>query len=176
MRQAQEAYNAVAYADGIGLLPQAADLEQATINYERSLAAFNEASKPPSQALIAAARLKVTEAENRLANLQAGIRPETQALNEARLAESRLQVEEAQANVAKALLYAPWDGEVTAVNAAPGVSTSNASITIAQIEPLRFATSNFSERNLADIKIGDEATLFLKSHPTIPLPGGGSAH
>jgi hypothetical protein len=59
---------------------------------------------------------------------------------------------------------------VTAVNAAPGVSTNNASITIAQVEPLRFATSNFSERNLADIQPGDEATLFLKTYPNVPIP------
>jgi multidrug resistance efflux pump len=59
---------------------------------------------------------------------------------------------------------------VTAVNAAPGMSTSNASVTIAQVEPLRFATSNFSERNLADIQPGDEATIFLKTYPNIPIP------
>ena len=170
LRQAQEAYDVVAYADGIGLSPQAAELQQATINYERALAAFNEASKPPDDSQIAAARLKVVQAENQLTKLKSGPTAETEALNEARLNESRLQVEEAQGNLVKALLFAPWNGEVIEVNAAPGVATGNASITIAQVDPLRFATSNFSERNLADIKVGDEATLFLKSHPNIPFP------
>ena len=56
------------------------------------------------------------------------------------------------------------------VNGSPGVSTANASITIAQVEPLRFATSNFSERNLADINVGDEATIFLKTYAGVPFP------
>jgi hypothetical protein len=59
---------------------------------------------------------------------------------------------------------------VTNINAAPGVSSSNASFTLVQAEPLRFATSNFSERNLADIKPGDKATIFLKTYPNVPLP------
>jgi multidrug resistance efflux pump len=59
---------------------------------------------------------------------------------------------------------------VTAVNAAPGVLSSNASVTLAQTRPLRFVTSNFSERNLGDIKVGDKATIFLKAYPTVPMP------
>ena len=64
----------------------------------------------------------------------------------------------------------PWDGTVVEVNGAPGVSTANASITIVPDQPLRFATSNFNERNLADVKVGDEATLYLKTHPGQPFP------
>ncbi len=170
LRRAQEAYDAVAFAQGIGLSPQAAELEQATINYERAQAAFDESSKPATVAQIAAAELSVIQAQNRLDQLQAGPRSETEAFNAARIQELELQIAEAKANLAKAFLVAPWDGEITAVNAASGVSSGNASVTIAQTEPLRFATSNFSERNLGDIKIGDKATLFLKTYPGIPFP------
>jgi multidrug resistance efflux pump len=170
LRQAQEAYDAIAYAEGIGLSPQAAELQRATLNYERAKAVYDEATKPATNAQIAAARLKVVQAQNRLDKLRSGLRPEELAVNEAKVKEAQLQVDEAQANLEKALLIAPWDGVVTDLNAAPGVSTSNASITIARVEPLRFATSNFSERNLADIKIGDEATIFLKTYPNVPFP------
>jgi HlyD family secretion protein len=170
LRQAQEAYDVVAYAQGIGLSPQAAELQRATLNYERAQAVFNEASKPPSEAEIAAARLKVVQAQNQLDKLQAGLRPEAQAVNEAKLKETQLQVDEARSNLSKALIVAPWVGEATEVNAAPGVATGNASITIAQTEPLRFATTNFSERNLADVNPGDKASLFLKSYPGVPFP------
>ncbi len=170
VRQAQEAYDVVAYAEGIGLSPQAAELQRATLNYERAQAIYNEAVKPATAAQIAAARLKVVQAQNRLDKLQAGLRPEARAVNDAKLRETQLQVDEARANLAKAKLYAPWDGVVTQVNAAAGVSTANASVTIAQVEPLRFATSNFSERNLGDIDSGDKATLFLKSYPNVPFP------
>jgi multidrug resistance efflux pump len=118
---------------------------------------------------LATARANVVQAQNRLDKLKAGLRPEAQAVNEAKVREAQLQVDEARANLVKALLLAPWEGEITAINAAPGVSTGNASVTIAQVEPLHFATSNFSERNLADIQPGDEATIFLKSYPNNPI-------
>ncbi len=170
LREAQEAYDRVAFAEGIGLSPQAAELQRATLNYERAQAIYEEATKPATDAQLAAARLQVVQAENRLEKLESGLRPEEEALNAARLRESRLQVEEAQANLADAQLFAPWDGVVTEVNGAPGVSTANASITIARVTPLRFATNNFSERNLADIAPGDEATIFLKTYPNVPFP------
>ena len=170
LRQAQEAYDAVAYAQGIGMSPQAADLQRATLNYERAQATYNEATKPATEAQLAAARLKVLQAKNQLEKLKEGVRPEARAVNEARLNESQLQVDEARANLVKAQLFAPWDGVITAVNAAPGVSTGNASVTLAQVEPLRFSTSNFSERNLADIQPGDKAVIYLKAYPNVPLP------
>jgi HlyD family secretion protein len=170
LRKAQEAYDQVAYAEGVGMSPQAAELQKATLNYERAQAAYNEAIKPATESQIAAARLKVVQAQNQLNKLQTGLRPEAQAVNQARLREAQLQVDQARNNLAKAQLFAPWDGIVTAVNAAPGVSSANASLTIAQVEPLRFATSNFSERNLADIQVGDKADIFLKAYPNIPFP------
>ncbi len=170
LRQAQEAYDAVAYAEGIGLSPQAAELQRATLNYERAQAIYDEATQPATEAQLASARSNVVQAQNRLDKLQAGLRPEARAVSEARLRETQLAVNEALANLAKAQLFAPWDGLVTVVDAAPGVSTSNASLTIARTEPLRFATNNFSERNLADIKVGDKATIFLTTYPNIPIP------
>ncbi|MBN1219443.1 MAG: biotin/lipoyl-binding protein [Anaerolineae bacterium] len=170
LRRAQEAYDMVAYAQSIGMSPQAAELQQATLNYERAQAAYNEATKPAAEAQLAAARLQVVQAQNRLDKLQAGPRPEVKAANQARLTEAQLQVDEARANLVKARLFAPWNGEIIAVNAAPGMSTANASFTLAQVEPLRFATSNFSERNLADIQIGDKADIYLKAYPNVPFP------
>jgi multidrug resistance efflux pump len=170
LAKAQGAYDAIAYADAIGASSQAAELQKATLNYERAQAIFNEASQPATAAEITTARSKVVQAQNRLDKLLSGLRPEVLTINEAKLNETQLQVDEARVNLAKALLVAPWAGLITEVNGAPGVSTSNASITIAQVEPLRFVTDNFSERNLSDINIGDEGTIFLKTYPNIPFP------
>lgn len=170
LRQAQDAYDAVAYAQGVGMSPQAAELQNATLNYERAKAAYDEATKPASEAELAAARAKVAQVQNALDKLLSGLRPELLAVNQAKLHEARLQIEEARLNLSKAQVLAPWAGVVTEVSGAPGISTSNASITIAKTRPLRFATSNFSERNLADIQVGDEATIFLKTYPNVPFP------
>ncbi len=170
LRQAQEAYDQVAYAEGIGMSPQAAELQRATLNYERARAVYDEATKPATAAQLAAARLQVVQAENRLNKLLEGPRPEARTVNQARLAEARLEVEEARRNLGQALLVAPWDGIVTEINAAPGVLASGASITLARTHPLRFATNNFSERNLADINVGDKATVYLKTYSNVPFP------
>jgi HlyD family secretion protein len=170
LRRAQEAYDAVAYADGVGMSPQAAELQQATLNYERAQAIYDEATQPADEADLAKARATIIQSQNQLNKLLNGVRAELKAVNRARLDEAKIQVSEAQANLAKALLLAPWDGLVTEVNGAAGVSIANASITLAQESPLRFATSNFSERNLGDIEVGDEATLYLKAYPNVPFP------
>jgi len=170
LAKAQGAYDAIAYTDGIGASPQAAELQKATLNHERAVAVFNEASQPATEAQLASARSNVVQAQNRLDKLLSGPRPEAQAVNEAKLHEAQLQVDEARTNLTKALLVAPWDGLVTEVDGAPGISMSNASITIAKVEPLRFVTDNFSERNLSDIEVGDEATIFLKTYPNVPFP------
>jgi HlyD family secretion protein len=170
LRQAQEAYDAVAYAQGIGMSPQAAELQQATLNYERAQAVYDDATKPANEAELARAQSTLVQAQNQLDKLLEGVRPEVRAANEARLNEARLKVLEARENLAKTTLYAPWDGTITEVNGAPGVSTNNASITIARTQPLRFATTNFSERNIGDIELGDEARLYLKTYPNVPFP------
>jgi multidrug resistance efflux pump len=140
------------------------------VYYARDGFAFNRRQKPLSQAELARARANVSQAQNRLEKLLDGVRPEVQAVNRARLEESKILVAEARDNLAKAVLVAPWDGVVTAVSGSPGVSTSNASITLARVEPLRFVTTNFSERNLSDISEGDEATVYLKAFPNVPFP------
>lgn len=170
LAKAQAAYDKIAYSDAIGASPEAAELQKATLTYERALAVFNEASEPPSEAEITAARSKIVQAQNQLDKLLSGLRPEALAVNDAKLKEAQIQVDEARTNLNKALLIAPWDGMVTEVNGSPGMPTSNASITLTQTKPLRFVTSNFSERNLSDIEIGDEATIFLKTYPNVPFP------
>src|SRR5262245_46724525 len=71
LRKAQEAYDAVAYAEGVGMSPQAAELQKATLNYERAQAVYQEASQPASEAELAAARSKVVQAQNQLNKLLA---------------------------------------------------------------------------------------------------------
>jgi HlyD family secretion protein len=169
LSRAQSAYDKIAYADAIGASPEAAELQKATLNYERAQAIYNEANQPASDAELTAARFKVVQAQNQLDKLLSGLRPEALAVNRARLREAQLQVNEARTNLEKVLIVAPWAGLITEIKGAPGVSTSNASITLAKVDPLRFVTDNFSERNLSDINLGDEAVIYLKTYPNVPF-------
>ncbi|GAB4532018.1 MAG: efflux RND transporter periplasmic adaptor subunit [Anaerolineae bacterium] len=142
LKEAQWAYDQVSYRGDVGALPQAAQLEQATIDYETALANYNLAVEGPDQADIAAARSQLAQAESNLARLlesptQAEIATAQSQLaqaeaNLARLLEepdaaevaaaqaaldtAQIGLEQARLNLAKASLVAPIDGVVTEIN------------------------------------------------------------
>ena len=84
LRRAQEAYDEVAYAQGLGMSLQAAELQQATLNYERAQAIYDEATKPATDADLAKARASIAQAQNRLDQLLFGVRPETRDIRSCR--------------------------------------------------------------------------------------------
>ena len=146
LKEAQWAYDQVAYRGDIGALPQAAQLEQATIDYETALANFNLAVQGPTDADIAAARSQLAQAESSLAQLlespteadiaaaqsllaqaEASLARLIEEPDEAEVATARAAVdtariglEQAELNLAKASLIAPVDGVVTEINVKRG--------------------------------------------------------
>ncbi|MBC7337589.1 MAG: hypothetical protein H5U01_15160, partial [Clostridia bacterium] len=72
LRQAQANYDRFAWREGFGASPQAAALEQATIEYERALGAYNLATAPPTEDKIERAKANIVEAQARLERLRAG--------------------------------------------------------------------------------------------------------
>ncbi len=146
LKEAQWAYDQVAYRGDIGAMPQAAQLEQATIDYETALANFNLAVQDPTDADIAVARSQLAEAESSLARLldsptladiaaaqselaqaKATLAQLLEEPDEAEVAAAqaavdtaRIGLEQAELNLAKASLIAPVDGVVTEVNVKPG--------------------------------------------------------
>lgn len=146
LKEAQWAYDQVSYRGDVGALPQAAQLEQATIDYETALANFNLAVQDATDADIAAARSQLAGAESSLARLlesptQAEIvaaqsqlaqaeaslallleEPDAAEVAAAQAAVDTAQIglEQAQLNLARASLVAPIDGVVTEVNVKRG--------------------------------------------------------
>jgi len=72
LKQAQTAYDTVAWADDVGASPQAAALHSATLAYEKSLATYRQkiAGATPDQ--IAAVQAKLTQAQQQIDDLLAG--------------------------------------------------------------------------------------------------------
>jgi HlyD family secretion protein len=146
LQDAQWAYDQVAYKADIGGLPQAIQLEQATIDYETALANYNLAVQGSTDADIAAARSQLAQAESDLARLlespteaEIGAAQSQLAQAEASLAllleepdeaevaaaqaavdTAQIGLEQARLKLAKALLVAPIDGVVTEVNVKRG--------------------------------------------------------
>lgn len=120
---------------------------------------------------LTAARARVTGARAALAKLVGGARAEQIAALQARVEQARLGLSTAEADRERAVLQAPFAGTVTAVHMAEGVRSAPGApvVTLAKTEPLRFATSNLSERNVGEISEGARASVVLTAYPDRPL-------
>jgi multidrug resistance efflux pump len=118
------------------------------------------------------ARARLAAARAALGRLSEGARPAQLEAARARIAQAELALTQARTERERAVLVAPFDGTVTAVHAAEGVRVAPGSpvVTVAQVAPLRFATTNLSERNVGDVREGDGATVTLTAYPDQPLP------
>jgi HlyD family secretion protein len=110
LKEAQWAYDEVAFRGDVASLPQAAQLEQATIDYETALANYNLAVQDPTKADIAAARSQLAQAESGLAEL-------LESPTEAEIFAARSQLAQAEASLAQ-LVEEPDKAEVAAAQAA----------------------------------------------------------
>jgi HlyD family secretion protein len=193
LKQAQGAYDQVAYADDVGDSPQAAQLEQATLDYQAALAHYHLAVRGPTDADVAAARAQLAQAEASLAQLlqgareaaiagakaeirraqaqlnliQAGARPEDIAAAETEVTSAEATLTEARSALADTELRAPFAGTVTALEASPGEAvsplTGQTVLTLADLSCLQVETTDLSERDVARVKVGQNATAFVQA-------------
>lgn len=197
LRSAQAAYDQVAYADNVGMSPQAMNLQEATLNFERAQAEFNQAVKGPSEGDLAAARTRVAQAQSELDTLLkapdpkaldaaiaqvdqaqaaldkliAGASAKDMTTAEINVAQAQLTLEGALRSLDNLTLVAPASGTVTAVEVTPGalVTAGAPVVTIRDMRNLEFWTTNVSERDLAQIIPGQRAIVTLKAFPDDPI-------
>lgn len=196
LRQAQEAYNRIAYRGDIGSSQQAIDLQNATIDYDTAKAAYEIATAPASQADLQAALQAIKEAENQLAALtptaaelaaaeaqvasaEASLATVLNGPNEsdvqtARLAleQSQLDLAEAQANLDRARLYAPINGTVLAVNVEVGqqVTSGLSAVTLADFKALEL-TVNVAEVDIRKVQLGQPVQITIDALPDQTFSG-----
>jgi len=116
---------------------------------------------------LAAAAARAAGARATLAQLREGPSAEQLAALRARVKQASMALASAQADRGRAVLTAPFDGTITAVQITSGVRTLPGSpvVTLAKTHPLRFATSNLTERNVGDIREGANASVVLTAYP-----------
>jgi len=193
LKQAQWAYAAVAFGDDIGKSPQAAQLEQATLDYETAVANYHMAVDGPSPDSIEAARAQLAQAESNLAILQrgpsdaqiaiaeanirhaqaqlnlvkAGARPEDIAAAETEVVAAQAVLTGAQAAVANTELHAPFAGAVTTLRVSPGEVIlpvpDHALLTLADLTHLGVETTDLSERDVAEVAVGQPANVYVEA-------------
>lgn len=74
-------------------------------------------------------------------------------------------LEVTQATLTQSTLTAPYDGTIAAVHALPGelVQLDQAVVTIATLDQLQIETTDLSERDVAKVKIGQSAAIFVEA-------------
>ena len=127
LKQAQRAYDQVADRPDVAMLPQALQLEQATITYQAAKANFELTQRKPSAAELTAARSAIAQAEATLARLQEGASDEDLLVAQVGVEQAQLAVEQAHLSLDQArhqlagtVLTAPHDGTITLVSIRPG--------------------------------------------------------
>lgn len=186
LRQAQAAYDKIAYADNLGESQQAASLQQATIVYEKTLAAYNLAVEPagtaelqsawssiqnaqanlddlqakPTAAELASAEAQVTSALASLESLLAD--PDAPDLESAEISVAQAELDLLDAQEALALVHvpAPIDGTVLDVQVSAGqqVNAGATVLSLADMSQLEL-TIDVAEVDVSKLVLGQQAEI-----------------
>lgn len=187
LKRAQAAYDAVAASSDVGASPQAAALQEATIDYQAAVAEYERLKNLPTQADLGEAQAQVDHAEAQLrlvqsgptghevaasasdvaiarAQLQlkeAGARPEDVAGAEARVGQARTALERAQLALSRSQLLAPFDGTVSAVYLSPGEWGAPGVPVVELLDTTRWRveTRNVGELSIGRVRVGQQASV-----------------
>jgi HlyD family secretion protein len=199
LRQAQTAYDDVKWRADVGALPQAAQLEQATINYETAQARYNDilagadtseiaaaqaqveqaraaldkAKAPATAAQIAGAEAEVRRAEAQLALTQAGARAESIQASEAELTDAQTNLMQRQLDLQDTELRAPFAGAIASLDLEVGeqVAAGVPVVQLADQSEWHIDTDDLTEINVVDVNEGDRAFVTFDAIPDLELEG-----
>ncbi len=145
LERAQSDYDRVAWRNDVGMTPQAAALQSATLDYQTALANYAKATQGSSAT-----------------DLQ---------IQENAVKSSQLQVDQARSNLQGAVIVAPFDGVIAAVSGNVGEMVgATPLITIIDTASLRLEAS-IDETDIGRIAVGQAVNITLESVPGLILPG-----
>ncbi|RPI57339.1 MAG: HlyD family efflux transporter periplasmic adaptor subunit, partial [Chloroflexi bacterium] len=197
LRVAQTAYDKVAYQANVGATQEAMDLWEATTNYEKAQATYNDAVAgatddeisdaraqvaqaqaeldallaAPDADEVAAAQAQVIQAEAELETLLAGTATRDVEAGELSVAQAQLELDSAQRALAETELLAPSAGKVLAVEAQAGEAVgTEAIITLGNMdEPqVQFWVE---ESDLASVAPGNAVSVVFEALPDLTFSG-----
>ncbi len=166
LKDAQSAYDRIKDDPAAGMYPQSQAYEAASQQYKVAEASYIKVLKGATPEDIRVAESAVASARAALSRVQAGARPEEIAAAQARL-------DQAKAALAAAVLVAPFDGIVAAVNVREGemVVAGNPVITLGDLSHLRLETDDLSETYIARVKVGHSVNVAFEAMPGKVFPG-----
>ncbi len=175
LKEKQWAYDQVAYKGDIGAMPQANELQEATINYESALAEYNLAIEEPTEADLADARSQLAQAQANLAELLKKPSAGEVAAKQAAIDKAQIDLEEKRRDLETAELVAPRAGVILEVNIEPGERTfdeagDDAAIVIADTSTY-LLKMEVDEIDIGRVKQGQPATIALDAIPEQEFTG-----
>jgi len=171
LRQAQSAYDQVADRPDVAMLPQALQLEQATVAYESAQASFDMAVREPTNDEIAAARSAVVQAEATLARLQEGPQEEDLLLAQLQVQQAQVGLDQARHQLEGTELRAPHDGNVTLVGIKQGeLAGGQPAFVLTDLSEYHLEVV-VDEIDIGRVAVGQPVTVTLDALPGETLSG-----
>jgi HlyD family secretion protein len=172
LQEAQEQYDQYAWVGGIGALPVSVALQQATINYEQALAAYNITMQGPSESELRAAEAAVAQARSQLNSLLEGASEEDLVMAQVAVDQARASLELAKLQLEGATIVAPFDGTVVSIGAEIDELVAPGTPMIVLIDPSSFYVDVFiDEIDIGQVEVGQEARIALDAFPEEELQG-----
>jgi len=133
--------------------------------YNNLLGSANAIDLSQAEANLAIAQADLAKSQRDYETLQKGPVPEDVALEQARLATAKAQLEAAQSALEDIELRAPFDGTVTDLNVHPSewVTAGQPVLMLIDLQELHVETTDLSERDIPMIEIGQPATVVVKA-------------
>ncbi len=154
--------------------PQARDLEDAQDYYAIVLAQYRMRAADHGYAVaIASAEAVLAQAESALYDAQHPVMPEALALAQLDVDRAQQALETAQADLARAVLSAPFDGVVSVVPASVG-EWAGPGITVVELLDVsrwRIETKNVGELQIAHVQVGQEVSVRVNAFREETLHG-----
>lgn len=156
------------YPDANNLAVAQANLDSATAQYDAAVARHEAFLRGASAAEIAAADADLASAQASLDTLLAGPLENDVSVYEIRLAQAETGLREAQNNLERATLLAPFDGVVTAVFVSQGEHASGPAVRLLDGGSLEVVL-NVDEIDVGRLAVGQPASLWLETWPEVEI-------
>jgi len=171
LKQAQEAYNVIAWRNDRTTTDEAAALQEATLDYAQAKAAYTLAKQAIAgrKYQLAILEREVELAQINLNELKQGIDP----LLKNDVERALLEVKKLEANIADAQVIAPFDGQILSESLTPGreIAARKEVAIIADLSELEISADLTSATNLKDLVEKMPVSATLASRPGQEIPG-----
>ncbi|CAN5471545.1 efflux RND transporter periplasmic adaptor subunit [soil metagenome] len=194
LAQAQSAYNKISWRGDVGATTESANLQNATIAYEKSKADYDLNAEGPAADAISAARAKISTAQDTLTQLthpdvntveaskakvaaaQASLDSLTKGGDPQDVELAQLAVQQAEdslrakmLDLANTVITSPITGTVTAADVTIGQQASTGSaITVDQTPQVRFW---IDESDAGKVAVGNTVNVTFGAYDTLPFTG-----